>query len=72
MLSHFHIDLKREFKISITVKIMFSFHEDTNVCVNESHHVYVGLRPRWPCGTPQTDDSAGLAEALTHVDGAWE
>lgn len=31
----------------------------------------VCVRHRCPCGTPQTDDSAGLAEALSHVD-AWE
>lgn len=29
-------------------------------------------QPRRPSGTPQTDDSAGLAEALTHVDVTWE
>lgn len=34
--------------------------------------VCVGLQSMWPCGTPQTDDSAGLAEALTHVDRGWE
>lgn len=31
-----------------------------------------GCGPGGPVEPPQTDDSAGRAEALTHVDGAWE
>lgn len=52
----------------------------THISLNTYHNIVCARAcdcaccsgPRRPCGTPQTDDSAGPGEALTHVDGAWE
>jgi len=59
------------------ISLLFAETSLVCVCVYKSHVIRLcacmnGCGPGGHCGTPQTNDSAGPAEALSHVDGAWE